>query len=88
MLPWEEKEEGRNAAEQCVASGPEAEVTGLAFITKPVWKHESLNKRKSNYKLPFDHDSGGLSQSQHLQNPQGKKIFRRKATLCLLQHHS
>ena len=60
MVPPEEKGEGRNAAEQCAASGPEAEVAGLAFLIKPVWKDVGLNETKYNYKVPFDYDPGGF----------------------------
>lgn len=70
MVPREEKEEGRNAAEECAASGPEAEGTGLAFLIKPVWKDEGLDKRKYNYKLSFDCDSGGF---EPLPEPSKKK---------------
>lgn len=49
----------KKQAEWCAALGPEEEVTGLAFLIKPMWKDEGLNE-KYNYSLPLDCDSGGF----------------------------
>lgn len=74
-----ENRKGRNTSEQSAASGPEVEVTGLAFLMRPMWKDGGLNERKYDYKLPFVIQVC-LSHSQQLQKSPGKKIFKCKAS--------
>lgn len=81
VVPQEEKGEGRNAAELCAASGPEAEVTGLAFLIKPVWKDVGLHERKYTSKHPFDCESGG---SEPLPEPSKIPRERRFSSAKLL----